>query len=427
MEFKEEFNHLAAFRTMRALCERYSSRVSGSAQELEAMRYIIQQFRKKVGYYPVVDQYPVKFYKGQYASIQILPGGEIIEGKPMWMTLNSPSNGVVAEIKQLLLEGEGTNYIENITGKIVVIRPSEDYLSPDIFIQIKNIYKQNPSGVVILSNYHPEVIRSDVFFRNYSIFSEIPTTIISEAQFPLEDLEGKKGKLVIFGEIDVGNMFNVSVIIPGSKKEYILIYAHHDTVENTQGARNNAAGVAILLELAKILSRYNLNYSYRFISLGGKEIGLEGMKKLLEDYDPSKVILGINIDGVDSTPGKILSIVTGDEQLFELIESTEHSIPIPTETIRNSPIDGDNMVLADKNIPSLRVMFKGEQERNINHTELDTIDDYDPESLKKMGEYLMKIISVLEQMEKRVFSKKVPEDFKKSAEKYFNNLLLYQE
>ncbi|MCG3221023.1 MAG: hypothetical protein H7641_06545, partial [Candidatus Heimdallarchaeota archaeon] len=116
MEYKEEFNHLAAFRTMRALCERYSSRVSGSPQELEAMRYITQQFRKKVGYYPVVDQYPVRFYKGQYASIQILPGGEIMEGRPMWMTLNSPSKGVVGEIKVVLLDGEGTNYADNITG-----------------------------------------------------------------------------------------------------------------------------------------------------------------------------------------------------------------------------------------------------------------------------------------------------------------------
>ena len=427
MEYKEEFNHLAAFRTMRALCERYSSRVSGSPQELEAMRYITQQFRKKVGYYPVVDQYPVRFYKGQYASIQILPGGEIMEGRPMWMTLNSPSKGVVGEIKVVLLDGEGTNYADNITGKIVVIRTLEDYLTPEIFIQIKNIYKQNPSGVVILSNYHPEAIRSDVFFKNFSIFSEIPTTIISEAQFPLEDLEGKKGKLIIFGEIDLGNMFNVSVIIPGSKEEYILIYAHHDTVENTQGARDNAAGVAILLELAKILSRYNLNYSYRFISLGGEEIGLEGMKKLLEDYDPSKVILGINIDGIDSIPGKICSIVTGDEQLFELIKTAEDGIPNLIETIKNSPNNGDNMVLAEKNIPSLMVLLKGDETGNINHTELDTIDNYDPDSLKKVGEYLMKIISSLEQMEEISFSKKIPEDLKAITKKYFDHLRLFQE
>ena len=365
MDFQEEFDHNAAFRTMRALCERYSSRVSGSSQELEAMRYLTQHFRKKIGFYPVIDQYPVKYFKGHYASIQILPEGEIIEGKPQWMTINTPSNGIEEEFLLLELDGEKLLSQENIANKIVIIKTSKDYLETEIFIQIKEIFKQNPSGVVILSTFHPDVVRSDIFFKSYSIFSEIPTMIIPIAKFPVDNISGKKGKLVIFGELETGNMFNVSVIIPGTEKEFILIYANHDTVDSTQGARSNAAGTAIILELAKIISRYNLNYSYRIISLGGKEIGLEGMKKLLEDYDASKVILGINIDKIDSSPGQIELNVTGDKQLLDLFKSSDKTSFLTAKISMSSSLSGDSIVTTKKNIPSLSL--------NLNRAEVEKL------------------------------------------------------
>ncbi|NPD88210.1 MAG: DUF4910 domain-containing protein [Asgard group archaeon] len=427
MDFKEEFDHIAAFRTMRALCERYSSRVSGSTQELEAMRYLVQQFRKKVGFYPVVDQYPVKYYKGHYASIQILPDGDIIEGRPQWMTINSPSTGVEDELQVVYLDGENIVASDNFTHKIVIIKSSKDYLTPDIFIQIKEIYKQKPSGVIILSSYHPEVIRSDIIFKDYSIFSEIPTIILPEAKFPIENIEGKKGKLLIFGEIDRGNLFNISLIIPGSKKEFILVYANHDTVENTQGARENAAGVAILLEVAKKISRYKLKYSYRFITLGGKEMGLEGMRKILDDYDTSNVILGINIDSIDSNPNKIVLSVSGDEYLMEIVETINESNDFPIETEKGIPLGKDNLVMTEKDIPSITIMLKDNESKNIFRTELDSIDEYDPESLKKVGDYLLKFISKMEQMKEVEFTKNIPRDLKVEAVKYFEILRLYQE
>jgi aminopeptidase YwaD len=427
MEFKEEFDHNAAFRTMRALCERYSSRVSGSSQELEAMRYLTQHFRKKVGYYPVVDQYPIKNFKGHYASIQILPDGDIIEGKPMWMTINTPSNGLEGELSLIEINDENPLQQEDITNKIVLISSTKDYLEPQIFIQIKNIFKLNPSGVIILSSFHPEVIRSDIFYKPYSIFSEIPTMIIPKSKFPLEKITSKNGKLIVFGELETGSMFNVSIIVPGKEKEFILIYANHDTTDNSQGARSNAAGIAILLELAKIISRYNLRYSYRLISLGGKERGLEGMRKLLEDYDPSKVILGINIDSINSTPGQIETIITGEKHLFDLLETINLTLPSPAKISLNSTFGGDNMALSEKNIPSILLTLERDEVGKIKNTELDTIDNYKPDSLKLVGEYTLKIISKLEQKNPDFFSKKIPDDFKEITEKYFENLRLYQE
>jgi hypothetical protein len=427
MKFSDEFNHLAAFRTLRALCERFKSRVSGSTQELETMRYIVQQFRKKVGFYPVVDQYPVRYYKGHYASIQILPDGDIIEGRPIWMTVNTPSEGVIEEMLVVYIDGEEIVSSKDYSHKIVIIKSSKDYLEPDIFIQIKEIYKLNPSGVVILSAYHDEVIRSDTIFKEFSIFSEIPTMIIPESKFPLGEIEKKKGKLLIFGEIDKGNMFNISLIIPGSEKEFILVYANHDTVDNTQGTRENGAGVAVLLEIAKEISKHNLHYSYRFISLGGKEIGLEGMKKLLEDYDPSKAIFGINIDNIGSSPKKIISAISGDEEVHEIVDTINKATELPVEKISGTPAGKNSLILTERNIPSITVMLEGNEPENLIRTELDSINDYDPVSLKIVGEYVLKLINEIENIQDKKLIKNIPIEIKREAEKYLENLRLFQE
>ena len=427
MNFSDELNHQAAFRTLRALCERFSSRVSGSVQELETMRYLVQQFRKKVGFYPVVDQYPVKYYKGHYASIQILPDGDIIEGRPIWMTVNTPSEGVIEDIQVVYLDGEEIVSSDNYSHRIVVVKSSKDYLDPEIFIQLKEIYKLNPSAVVILSSYHDEVVRTDTIFKEFSIFSEIPTMIVPETKFPLGEIEKKKGKMLIFGEIERGNMFNVSLIIPGAEKEFILVYANHDTVDNTQGARENAAGLAILLEVAKEISKHNLYYSYRFISLGGKEIGLEGMRKILEDYDPSKVCFGINIDSIGSNPEKIIAAVSGDEKIQSIVDSISSSTEIPLEFISGTPDGKSNHIMTEKNIPSVTVMIEGNEPKNIIRTELDSIDEYNPISLKIAGEYVLNLIKKIEQMKDIHLSKNIPLKLRNDSVKYLEILRLFQE
>lgn len=92
----------------------------------------------------------------------------------------------------------------------------------------------------------------------------------------------------------------------GNSKNKIIIGAHYDTVPNAPGANDNAAGVGVLLEVAKSLSDENLNYTLVFIAFDGEEHGLIGSSYYLKNLENHETIgFMINIDSVGR--GNILS------------------------------------------------------------------------------------------------------------------------
>lgn len=63
-----------------------------------------------------------------------------------------------------------------------------------------------------------------------------------------------------------------------ANKPPILIGAHYDAVPGSPGADDNATGVAVLLELARILSEETTNFPIRLVAFDLEEYGLLGSK-----------------------------------------------------------------------------------------------------------------------------------------------------
>jgi acetylornithine deacetylase/succinyl-diaminopimelate desuccinylase-like protein len=117
-----------------------------------------------------------------------------------------------------------------------------------------------------------------------------------------------------FTQIDQGTKYNLRNIIcdrnhgsVGSGNEpYILISAHYDsrmqdinqTKTRAPGADDNASGVAAVLELARILSKLNLENNIRFVLFSGEEQGQWGSKAYVEYLHANnmKLDLVINLD-----------------------------------------------------------------------------------------------------------------------------------
>lgn len=68
--------------------------------------------------------------------------------------------------------------------------------------------------------------------------------------------------------IDGSEVANISVEIPGfdQPQNIIVIGAHYDTVENTPGADDNASAIAVMLELYRLLARYQYKKTVRFVA-----------------------------------------------------------------------------------------------------------------------------------------------------------------
>jgi hypothetical protein len=81
---------------------------------------------------------------------------------------------------------------------------------------------------------------------------------------------------------DGGASANVVALPPGldpAAQRYLLAGAHYDTVVASPGANDNASGVAVLLELARILAARPARLPVVFVVFGGEE-GRPGPKHL---------------------------------------------------------------------------------------------------------------------------------------------------
>lgn len=90
---------------------------------------------------------------------------------------------------------------------------------------------------------------------------------------------------------------NIIATLPGSvfPDTFYLVSAHIDNVANG-GADDDASGVAALLELARVFSAYETDYSIRFIATDYEESGLRGAIAYCTAFDSDNVLGVINID-----------------------------------------------------------------------------------------------------------------------------------
>ena len=94
-----------------------------------------------------------------------------------------------------------------------------------------------------------------------------------------------------------GGIRNVVAILPprptSSSNRVFIICAHYDTqairepnwnplASSAPGANDNGTGVAAMLEIAYLLSRYEYDHELRFIALGGEELGFLGSRHYVQ-------------------------------------------------------------------------------------------------------------------------------------------------
>ncbi|MCX9075840.1 MAG: M28 family peptidase, partial [Candidatus Methanoperedens sp.] len=77
-----------------------------------------------------------------------------------------------------------------------------------------------------------------------------------------------------------------------SPGEVMVVGAHHDTVRDTTGADDNAASIAVLLELARVLEPYHFKKSIIFAALDMEELNLFGLRALVSELSRERRITG---------------------------------------------------------------------------------------------------------------------------------------
>lgn len=177
----------------------------------------------------------------------------------------------------------------------------------------------------------------------------------------------------------------------GDADEKVVLCAHFDTVYNTTGAYDNAAGAAALLETARRLKTYRLKKRVEILLTDGEEFDLRGARARCAK-DQEKTAAVINLDGVGRE--NILEVWSGPESFERKIrtyldKSSEEFTPV---YICPPPPGSDHAPYFEKGIPVCMLTFN---DQGILHTPEDV---YEESKLANMSKIVRLTLGLMEHL-----------------------------
>ena len=124
-------------------------------------------------------------------------------------------------------------------------------------------------------------------------------------------LQKKLAEIGLEVALQGGELQNVVGLLKGTNaapREVLIVGAHYDSAKKSPGATDNGAGVAIVLEQARLLSRLSFAYDIKFAFWNGEELGGKGSKAYVKEAVEKKepIALYLNYDSVGFDTGKCL-------------------------------------------------------------------------------------------------------------------------
>lgn len=181
---------------------------------------------------------------------------------------------------------------------------------------------------------------------------------------------------------------NVVGELPGRDPSKVyVVSAHYDSMADgpvAPGADDNATGVAGMLEIAHVLSGYELAYPVRFVALTAEEVGLQGANAFVARAEAEGTpFAGVfNLDAIGSPVRDHQLIVNADADsawLEALLDGVNDRYGVGQDLrFRQNPeIVADDNVLRDAGIPAVLVTRAVFGESVVHHTVEDEVSAVD--------------------------------------------------
>ena len=193
---------------------------------------------------------------------------------------------------------------------------------------------------------------------------------------------------------------NIIAVKTGARSEAVALVSHYDSVPMGPGAADDAFGVAVSLEAARVLAaRPNPNWSVMVLVTDGEDAGLMGAAALMTDRDVTNRLKAyINFESIGSG---------GTPMLFEvgpgngwLLRPWARYAPNPrggsfiTEIYKRLPNDTDFSIFKLQEIPGLNFAAVGDSFPY--HTSRDTVERLAPGTVRRAGEQAVAIVTALD-------------------------------
>ena len=169
--------------------------------------------------------------------------------------------------------------------------------------------------------------------------------------------------------------------------EAVLLTAHVDAHDVSDGANDNGAGSALVAEVGRLLATVeaDLDTRVRLVTFGAEEIGLWGAYHTAETTPHDEIACVINLDGACSS--RNLRVGTnGFDGMGAVFEAVADAFDAPLETGETISPHGDQWAFVQEGIPAVMASTTSDHDgRGWGHTHADTLDKLDPRDLREVA------------------------------------------
>ena len=193
---------------------------------------------------------------------------------------------------------------------------------------------------------------------------------------------------------------NIIGVLPGERREAVALLSHYDSSPDAPGAGDDAFGVAVSLEAARVLATKRRQWTTFVLVTDAEEVGLMGAAALMTDRDVvDRLQAYINIEA-NGTSGPVMLFETGPGNDW-ILEPWQDAAPHPRggsfalEVYRRLPNDTDFSILRRQEIPGLNFALVGNS--YAYHTARDTPDRVPTSALRETGENVVAMMDAFQQ------------------------------
>ncbi|WP_134704524.1 M28 family peptidase [Ammoniphilus sp. YIM 78166] len=289
-------------------------RVSGTIEEANTAQYIKDQL-EGFGLKTEVQEFQFESWRPA-TDTSLSVNGQVLDYKPRTMTF-TPSGDVTAPLAYAGLGTVAEAASAGLSGKIALIQRG----SISFAEKVVNAYNNGAVGVIIYNNQGGD-LNGTLGNAESGVLPAVGITLQqgNDLLAQLQQGEVTVNLKVVGAANEVVTSQNVIATKPATQKDtgdIIIISSHHDSVPLAPGANDNASGVAVTVEMARIFEDMPTDTELRFITFGSEEVGLVGSDyyaRNLSAEEKARIKGVFNLDMVGSKDAGDLVMYTSDGQ-----------------------------------------------------------------------------------------------------------------
>jgi len=431
------FDATKAFAHLEHLAVKIGPRLTGSAGEHAAARYIEKHFRT-CGLAARLQRFPVTTFENRACTFEVRDGSRWrkVACEPVMLSTSTPPRGIDAEI-YFARTGQEECFSPDMKGRIVLVFGGVGKAARPKFLSY------GPKALVIIEGRDgPEPLHKALDFTEGAEYGNLPM-----ARIPYRDgLDIVKrglgrGRLAMLNSEKKSHSFNVIGEKRGSDRpdEIVVVCGHYDSCMGITGAADNAGGTAIMMELARALGSEESRRTLRFVAFAAEETGLHGStyyadslaeadakerkrKSFNENVDLTerdRHRLTFNIDVHGYVLGRNEAWFTGPEDVGASLRllAKENGFVMG---VKKAAMSSDGTPLAAVGTPNVQLArWSG---GGTGHTTLDHVRDLWPEALGESGAFAERWLRrYVTGAAAFPFAREIPPEQMKDVEKYFKS------